>query len=361
LFLFRCVGVSRFLSFVGFSLVFVYIEPHAYSRPDSVYNFMFLLSVCVFYLMIRSQHSKRYLVLSTFLVIVTIFAKQTGLILVFINSLYFLFAKRYRLLAMQVFFYCLFFILFLFLFVDNIELFINNVVNGVNNGLDFKGFYPNLIQPTIEKFNILLVIGLIVSLYWLRGSLQMFYLSLVAILSFGWALGTGLKWGSTPSYFSDFINIVVILSIAFYSQVETERFKIPFVIVVLFLMFSRTFNIVWEKNYVYDYTEYNKSEKVAMYMNKEVRLGNNDLVFCDKHNWMDNFLYKNTIFPHKEIATTCYLNQAFDYSHANEIIISGKVKYVISKGDVQEKFLFFNFKNYKLLKKIEDYNIYVRY
>lgn len=363
--------------------IFLYLERNIYSRPDSLYSLFFLITIYLFILFLKESADPRrliFLILSSVSSVLTIYSKQSGIYLPLILIFFMIFyLKNYKEIITAVFSMTIAFFILLFVTSgDDVNIFFQNVYKGVDNGIDLMFFYKAIVRPYFRNVLIWNILGFATALYYLKNNseLSLKFLSISIIATYLFALVTGLKQGATPSYFTEHINLLFI-TLTIFLFAKPRYFNVDFIRMVFLLTVVFFLPYVTQdhyQRYEFFYTNYSpkafeKSEKVYQYLSDDMKLNSAELVFIMENNYserqfLDNFLYKNNIMPQKKILSfdknNMPLNSSFDYSHLTENLNSGLIKYLIVNRDRGiNKYMGVEFTNFKHIKEIEDFSIYV--
>ena len=387
--------VSRPISFIALVYAFVYLDEESFSRPDSLYNLMVLATIGLFMKLLTEKGQQRpglYLITASGLSIAAIFAKQSA-IYVPVVLLFFLifYLKNIRwtlvsLLAMGMSFG----ILFVISGGGDFYALLQNTVQGVNNGASLSWFAERIMIEHFQKERFINILGLFFGVYYLaKGKNDVLkFLGLSILGSFTFAVITGTKIGAAPNYFTEFITLTVMATVVFITSYDRSLSKqqrlmgnrinnykpLFYLLFVLFTLPPR-----FAGKYVKKAIEINKlgeqgyldNRAIADYLYQEEQLQPNDQVFITTHvhDYLNKFLYKNAIFPQKEIVVA-NPPDTYDYSAFAQGVKSGKVDYVIasiSEGHVDTvaqklqidfDFIGTDFSPYVPIKQLGDYIIF---
>ena len=383
--------ISKGLSFVVFTYTFVYLDEESFSRPDSLYNLLFLITIGLFLkaLLLGQRSSPKYLIGASIAAVLTIFSKQSGaylvvLLLVFI--VFYLKNARWMLVASAT-------ILFsfggLFLLSSNGDLptFLQNTVQGVNNGASVTWFAKRIMVEHFQKERFVNIVGLFLGLYYLATGADNSkkFLGLSLLTSFAFALVTSFKVGAAPNYFTEFIVLTVIATAVFVTSNglaakqtflnQSLSYKPLFVLLfVLFTLPPRLAGKIVKKAIDIENAgqhEYLSSEAVARFLYDDEALKPNEQVFVTTHveDYLNKFLYRNAIFPQKEIVIANPAD-SYDYTAFKRGLENGEVGYVIAdirqnqidtlnrQARIKYNFLGNSFFQYVPIKEIEHYLIF---
>lgn len=384
------------LSLLAFVYAFVYLDEESFSRPDSLFNLLALLTIGLFLQWLTQQglrHSRSYLIGASTLAIMAIFAKQSAVylpVLLLFYLVFYLQNHRWTLTALLTM--AITFGLLLTLTAQgNFHAFWQNVVQGVNNGVSVSWFMKRIMVEHFQKERFLNIIGLFCGLFFLaQGKSHTFrFLGLSIISSFAFALITSFKIGAAPNYFTEFITLTLIATVLLItSHGPTVNQSLPknenkgapscaplfYLILVIFTLPPRFGGKFVKK--VVEANDIGKSGYVAnqavsdfLYQEKDLQPSEQVFVTTHVHDYLNKFLYRNVIFPQKEIVMANPL-QAYDYRSFWQATDEGQVRYIIaslSEGHVDTtqshqmvkfNFLGADFSSYVPIKQLGDFVVF---
>ena len=351
LILYRIFKINRLFCAVAFTYALVFLDEESYSRPDSLYNLMVLTTILFFLKFLqKNTRRERYLLLSSALSILTIFTKQSGIyipiVLVFF-TLFYIKSIRWALLSILTMAVSFGVLLFLCSGGD-LNVFWQNTVQGVNNGMSLGWFAERIMIEHFQKERWINILGLFLGLFfWARGSTPaQQFLGIATLASFTFALVTSVKIGAAPNYFTEFITLTIILAIVFIVQHDSifsddptittgKSYKpLVYLLLVIFTLPPRLAGKYVKKVGQMAYTGqqlYEDNHAVAEYLYQEESITAEDQVLVTTHvqDYLNKFLYRNVIFPQKEIVVANPPG-TYDYSAFKEGIQDGSVGYVIA-------------------------------
>lgn len=407
-----CFCILKYIFKVGSKLAtiasvftFAYLTHPIYSRPDSLFSLFFLITVLLFLYFLEAKTDKGkllFLVLSSFASILTIYSKQSGILLPALLIFFLIFyLKNMKYVFISVFSLTLSFALLLLLTNGgNLAVFYQNVYKGIQQSIDVVYFYQwaSRYLLTILIWNVL---GFAAALFFLKrhGNLSIKFLSISMFGAFFFALLTGLKWGSSYNYFTEYLNLVFIILTIFIGYVNFNKneplsseeiverqshgnkiccrdnvvFKTDKVRVVYFLIVLLTLpylTLIHYGDYKLYYSSYppgsySKSEKVYQYLINEQKIKDSDFVlllgeYPPQRHYIDNFLYRNNLMPTKKVVSSAIFpsNSPYDYSHFISNANNGLAKYLISRKSAPMRYMSVEFTNFRHIKDIEDFSIF---
>lgn len=365
----RLFQTNTKIALIVCALMFICFEPHMFCRPDSLYSFLFLLtatSLCHY--SNRKNFSMKLLGTTSLLCALTIFTKQSGIILpLIIGGYLILFEKSWKEFLIFTVGFTLIFIIFFYLLKwgSNTQVFLANVYRGVNNGIELGWFRDAIYNKAFKKFSIIFIIGWLIIIDWLyiknKNSKLKQVIAFCLLMSFVFALSTALKTGSTASYFTDFNNLALIVT-PFYRKSITDL-KPPLAIRVRtlsFLLFAVLIPLnTSAKNLFLPFKNEDKewfySCKTMMeYAQKNLDISNANWIYTDDE-VLKLYLFHHALLPQDDI----YMTSPFAYALFWNALKDGSVPYIISQNPIDEVFaLEADLSNYKQVDKFEMFYIY---
>ncbi|MDF9795311.1 hypothetical protein OKW21_000574 [Catalinimonas alkaloidigena] len=388
---------KKWMGFIAFTFAFVFLDEESFSRPDSLYNVMVMATIYVFLLFFRKGVKPKkvsLLVLASLLSVFTIYVKQSGIFLpVLLVFFVLVYCQNIRWASISVATMLVSFTALLFLFTGgNLVPFFQNVVEGVNNGISLKWFVEKIVIEHFQKERFINIFGISLSIYWLvkGGSHQLKFLGLAMLGSFLFALITGVKVGAAPNYFTEFIALTVIATLIFLQKYDRliyeekthhhdapDNFKILFYLILVGMTLLPRLagkvdtELIKAQPHILGKAGYQSNKAIADFMYEEEKIQPEDQVFITTHvhDYLNKFLYRNAIFPQKEIV---YRNPegVYDYNKFKQGLQNGDVKYIIAsvaEGNIvteggeqviSEDFLSADYSDYKPIKELNGYVIF---
>ncbi len=378
--IFKVKGVLKWLAGI-FS--FVYLEVESFSRPDSLYNLFVLLTIGIFLSFLQKEEKTarvRFFILAASFSIITLFVKQSGIYLPCLILFYTLFlfpSWKYFMLAVLVM--AMTSGLLLWTTTGNdIGVFFQNVIGGVNNGISYQWWIERMLVKHLQRESIFDIFGLFLGLWYLaKGKNHSHrFLGLCALTMFLFANVTGVKIGSAPNYFTEFLAITFIMIIVFVydhrnsiQQIPKLQKHYPILLLLgfIFTLGLRTLFLLktYPKFKSIDYGTYLADQEVVKFL-KEDGLEGDDLVFTTTHRYdfLNKLMFRNSAFPQKEIVVV-NPSGAFDYAAFHEAVQNGTLKYFIMREDgsyedpgVDATFLGVDFGSFQHIKDLQGYSIF---
>ena len=349
LILYEIFSVNRLFCAVAFTYALVYLDEESYSRPDSLYNLMVLTTILLFLKFLqKNTRRQRYLLLSSAFSILTIFTKQSGIYVPVVLVFFLLYVRNVRWVLLSILVITVSFGILLFLCSgDNLTVFWQNTVQGVNNGVSLSWFAERVMIEHFQKERWINILGLLLGLFfWAKGSTPaQQFLGIATLASFTFALITSVKIGAAPNYFTEFITLTVILAIVFivhHDSIFSGQITSPgkhykpllYLLLVIFTLPPRLAGKYVKKVAQMAHAGqqlYNNNCEIAEYLYQEEGISAEDQVLVTTHvqDYLNKFLYRNVIFPQKEIVIANPPG-TYDYSAFRQGIQDGSVGYVIA-------------------------------
>jgi len=359
---------------------------HYFLRGDSLHFFLFSSTL---YFFIRYTYSPKsvFFIFSAIFAALAILTKQSGILLPFIIGVYLLFIEK-KILKSFIFGVLTVAVAWLILHLligNNYLFFYKNAYLGLKNGFSIAfivDMFSSQFYLDISPHYVLG--GLMVYLFlWKSKEKQHQFNGLAIILSFIFAMLTGLKIGSSSNYFTEFIYAILIsvpllvkdnyLDFSFKNpklkRLNAHRITL-FALYVFYLsrgigLFSSVFVERWMRSYPEDYYTH---QKIYFYLKNEEKITDKTYIFCTFRGFTDNFFVKNQVLATKDVVSQIYLaNPAtFTYQHVIENQNKGLFKYVITEKentdllykDIAIPFIKLDKNSFVLIKIIDKYAIY---
>lgn len=356
------------------ALMFICFEPHMFCRPDSLYSFLFLVTIAGmwFYARSESQSHTRLFVLTSVMCAVTIFAKQSAIILPAIFGGYLLFFARdwKKTLAFAGIFGMSFIILFFLVKGTTTDIFLKNVYRGVQNGIEFTWFWEFIYDRSYKKFSLIFLIGFLIIIDWIfiEKSLQPVkqIISFSLLLTFVFANITGLKLGSTPSYFTEYTNLTLI-AIPFYYQQNWKKYKRNILIRIRTAIFAAFLLMIplqtSNKNLLAPFKVENshwfaRTEQMNDYFHNNYALKKGQWIYTNDE-VLKLYMFHDALTPQDDITINLYEEGVFNYRDFHRAFKDGRTPYLIidhSQDYIEIKDA--DFSNYQLIDTFQVYKIY---
>ena len=343
------------------------------ARPDSLYNCLFLLAFYVSFLFVKHRTEKKsnYLLpILCFLIVATVFAKQSGILIIAILLFLLLFVLNdFKRAAISFGYLSVLIFLFSWIFSNHDwHSFYLNVIQGLNNGISMGWFHEVILFDYFFT-----PWGLLINSVGLYASFQLLtdddinkkVLGYGIIASFLFALFTALKYGSTKVYFIEFWALAMIGFFVMDKKVILPNLIPLFIIPVIYLKIAVSPHVVniWQNRGKLDFSGYRAEKEVSEFVKERLSTEDEGFVYfygnISKH-FIDNFLYEYTIQPSKSIVIySSYPLRVYDLSDYYKRVANKEVKYIISTQTKESfKFAGANFPGYEAIDSINGFHIY---
>lgn len=327
-------------------LVFMFIEPQLFSRPDSLYQLLFVVSMgSVLKFMGKGPDTGKlkWIFVAGVLSAFALFSKQTALIVpVIVVSYLLFFSSNIRATGLYLFGYGVSFSLLL-LAVGNVEVFYKNVVLGLDNGVDVLWYYKYIWSGFLPLIFPIVVVAIGVALTKLTDielGKEHFW-AFVVLVTFAFANATSLKYGSGPNYFQEFMLVAMLIIAKYLSDKDfgiaadvQQKFLPRYIMLagIVLLVGLQSSRVVFDFRYSDAPQEYSSAKEIAGYL--EDKAGTNE-VFVFAKGWVEksfvyNFLLEKAVMVNKDIYGCCsYPRGVFNVDGFKTAMTNGTIKYVI--------------------------------
>ncbi len=341
----RELSVPRLWTLGASLLMFMYIEPAQYGRPDSLESCCFMLAVYGALKYIE-KGKWAYLLWTGGAAVLATLAKQNGVMLIAVLGLFLMvFAKNWKHLGLTCLAVGLSGIGLTWLMIGGEwKVFGQNVIQGVNNGVDVMYWLDVVVGDGLGKFFLPFLVGGWAAWAWLRQgpSAKHRLLAWLIIGSFAFALLTGLKWGSIPSYFTDCVNLCLIAAAAqahfVISRVSDDAWRHKVMrLTALALVLTLPLHFTgkgWGRVISEDQSDWwADATAVQTFLSQNQQLQPDDLIFA--HDYLLNLLlFRHATFPQNDIVYCCsWPRESYDYAHFTSRANEGLIRFVIDYKD----------------------------
>ena len=369
---------SALFSLLSLSLFYV----HNYcARPDSLKNVIFVFSMLLLYRSINKKTLFNYVVIA-FLTFINIVVKQDAFIFIAAVWIFYLVQKDWNGLKIN------FLILLMLFTITSIywglqPFFLKNAIWGLNQGISIEyvlKMYKYLLIPRFLFFAVLFTYSVFSSNKQCRIDRS---LSLICIILFIGSSITSLKWGSTPVYFLEFFQVLLmVIAINFSSKktISTESSLLKVGVILLFTCSLFAYESTVGLVAIFDNTENEKHKsdyytcsKLADWIrsNDKNKPGFNVLTFEKS---LVSHLADKCIFPTYETEFPEYMycgsipfeksnrpKQLFNYSTFSKAYVFDSLDYFVTKkADCDSIFLGINLTDRKKIMHFDDYTLYYK-
>lgn len=356
-------------------LIFAWIPPQSYGRPDSLSN---ALVVWTIYAMIQwfTAGTARWwqgAVPTAGLTALALFTKQSAIFLpVLVAGYGLVVARDWR----RVGAYCGLLLLFLgvnyVIWIEEAGAVVwANVVKGISNGIDLANFKTNLIDHYLIPYSVLVILALLISYrHWLGHDSNRRVLGVSLIGLFLFACATGLKQGAALNYFTEFTALAVLVVADAGWQWRQAQPTWPLWANLAFLLGGglmvpvNAANFNWKRvlGKSSESSLYQQDQAVARYLADSLALAPSDQVYNTGHNtnFLNTLLFQNCILPQQEIVRdAAYPRRTFDYTALDASVRFGQVRYIITPvSDKQLPLPSLRLTAYQPVKTVGGYVIY---
>jgi hypothetical protein len=374
-------------SFAFASPILIMLTSHYYTRGDSMHLFFFLAAVYA-YLSYNRKEQFKYILVSAFLSAACIMVKQSGILVIGIIGFCLTFLERKFLFVIGYVTATLIsgYLMLALCVHGEWHTFYQNAVLGLKNGTDASFLYLIFISQFFRDLIPCYFLGGIIAYTACTRIADKTYRTLAAgaVLSFSFAVVTGLKIGSSNNYFTEFL-LFIILAFPYlwrHEQSEKTLFRIRnyavsvrgFASVAIFILItSKTagfFSIVCiERSFKDQRNEYAGEEALLDYFKGRLVIKSGEKIFFTERGFMDNLFIDYALMPNKDVVIQLYRTDTttYDYSAFVSGMNTGLVKYIITdekKNDINTynssiPFVLFDKSKFKFLGKKSGYCIYV--
>jgi hypothetical protein len=338
----KIFGISWRSCFLVAVLSFVFLDITAYARPDSLYQFLFF-SALYFILKFYGERNAWNLILAAVLSTLAIFAKQSGIMLVFFTCAWLLWNKESK----SVLYYvggCFVAaaIVLLLASPNGIAVLYQNTVRGINSGISLRWFFVVMRDEFYQKWGLVLIPLFVFIFYARRNSEDAVDRFLIFLMAALFLINTLLafKFGTSQGYFTEWWTILFILGVDHLDKLPVSGKTIAINAIIAFVFAIKLLSIVYplvnyRQNYQQQLNVYKSEQQVASKIKSDSAAVSNT-VFCNIYSpqsFLNNLLFRETVLPQFEIAIFgTYDRKIFDYSRFRTGFTDGSVKYVVSKN-----------------------------
>jgi hypothetical protein len=294
-------------------LCFIVLPPQTYARPDSWYLAFFFFST-LFFIRYIQRGIVRELYPMAFFTILALYTKQTALGLVICQSaLLLLYARSFR----HIFFYCLAILtaligLYFAFALPELDIFLQNTVTGISNGISLDNFKYNIIDHFHKPFLLVDLAGIGVSLFLIIRTEKTFaYLGYLALGMFLFATGTALKNGSALNYYIEFVILTLlgVISLKNPQLAKPGEQSIPSW-VSYYLLLGVTIDLLlnapnfnWIRAFRNDISEqlYVRDQSIADFLYRDGLKKGQQVYTPEQFSFLNLILFEYTLFPQHDI------------------------------------------------------------
>lgn len=221
-----------------------------------------------------------------------------------------------------------------------------HIIDGVNNGIDVQIAYNKLYTLYFGRYLPLFVLPLSVVVYliWLAQQSNIrhvdqasLFLSLAFIIVTIANLFAGLKVGSAIHYMNEPMLIALLLLVRFvtikpFPLALTEHMYIRLVVTIALTCFLAAllvdYGYTYRRNLAFlePRTEYDT--QINDFLQDELRANPDALIFS-YHRSVNNVFFEHVLFPQTEVSRMNYSRNLVDYSGAQSLIDTGRLRYIV--------------------------------
>ena len=204
-----------------------------------------------------------------------------------------------------------------------------------------------------------------------------------ALLSWIFAVVTGLKKGSSNNYFTEYL-LMILLALPHLLRHASEQNlnlriagkSLPIyrlaLVALLILITSKTMGffsgVCIEKGYKNNKQQYANDKALLYYFENELRLKDGEHIFFTERHFLDNLFIKYAIMPTKDVTNMVYManHNTYNYSNFTNSMNTGLIKYIVTDEKRDNinicndslPFILFDNKKFRLLTRVYGYCIY---
>jgi 4-amino-4-deoxy-L-arabinose transferase-like glycosyltransferase len=352
----RSQGFSRRIAFTYALPAIMILTTHYYVRIDSLQLFFFTAAMAVYIRYLQRGGFWR-LLLAAGLCGACVMAKQSGILAIGIIGFSLLCLERRILTAV------LFGIVSVgaaagiaWLCIGNnwIGLYQNPYL-GLKNGIDWTWLYTIFISQFYFDLILCYFLGFIIAIYAFRHTTDKVYrfIGAGAVLSFFFALITGLKIGSSNNYFTELLLFVLLglpllLGSAYRGQklfrigqwtVTVRRFAgIAFFVLITSKTMGFFTSVYIEQRLVSEPSLYTSGQALHRYFKDSLALKQGEYVYFSQRDYLDNFFIGNSIMGCRDVILQTWKGApgTFDYTPLRHGMNSGLIRYVVTHSDEKD-------------------------
>lgn len=337
-------------SWVAAMASFIFLTITSYGRPDSLYHLFFLLSL--YYLLMAEKNPNRYISYipaAAVFSVLTLFSKQTGIILPVIAGVWFLWYKKFRVFSMYAGCYSVLTALILLMISKNLgwHLFISNAVQGINNGISTGWYRYNILKPVFWGTGAFFLLAFLIILRILKDEHDklMRFAGYMLVAIFVLLNCIALKLGSVPGYFTEWWILLLIMLAVYWPVIRnaftTINSHVPAGIVMLLLIvkLAELAGPFREKvkalSSAHLMDNYYREKEVAEKILQQISAGNQYTVFTNLYtpeSYLSNFLFRHAVVPQMEIvALSSFPQKKYDYTDLRNRLQDGSIPRMLKK------------------------------
>ena len=339
----RVAGAALWASWMAAGVSFACLWEHFFTRMDAMAAALAAASVYYFLQWIIDR-KQRSLVLVAVLSVLGVLAKQSGVVMLAAQFVFLLLNKEWR--ALKVFIIssgiALVFCTIIVLQLGTAHAFYQNTVLGLRNGISLQMYAELFNPPTYKYFIGWHIMAAVVVVKGLRSkSTPLHYLALCLPMSLGFALITGLKYGSRLNYIHESLMLTFIGVAVLLPQMEQVRWRNVLAwsfagYGLLFAAFRTNSVLAWfrvgEPDTIHaQHMEHDKAVHAVLV--GELGLKPDEYVFITYREYIEHHLVGQSLLTQKDIVQYSK-DRLFDYRAFHHAMTDGTVRFVITDGAV---------------------------
>lgn len=317
----------------------------AFARPDSLYLLLAAASLAAYMLFaarVSDKWGRNGLWLSALAGCAAFFTKQSAMIVLAVPAFHLLFVMRDIRSALWFGTVCgavlsagLAYLVVHYGALPLKENVVTGLRNGVSDDLLEHVFYASGYATVLP---LELLAGVLVA-YLLRSADPLHKaLAWALVLTFGFAVITGLKTGSRINYFHEHFFVLYFSLGLMASRLPADRDGGFWTALIVGLVLSHTMVRLWEipKDVVFrdrnaGRPAYENARAITSYLKKERGLREGEHVFVRERGWPEHFLIGHSVLNEKDVVWHSP-EQLYDYSAFHRAMDDGEVRFVITKS-----------------------------
>ncbi|GAB4046258.1 glycosyltransferase family 39 protein [Spirosoma litoris] len=357
---------------------FVLLPPQAYSRPDSLYILWVIATLYAVVRAIQTEQKKpefSWLAGAVGLAALAIATKQSGIVLPFAVVGYYVFVNGHWLKGL-VLGGCIGLtgLVFLIGFMPEHDpiLLYANIINGVNQGVDWSSFKINIVDHYFRTFSVHIAIGLPLCIWLIRQTKADYrWLGWSVLVLFGFSLSTSIKWGSALNYFTEYVALTGLVVAVWLNEqsflINKRGMGWPLLAfsAIFWAVVPNMTNFNWPllmRSGALSETPYRQQKQIADYLRDSLKLKSTDAVFVTNYNYcyLNGLLYRNCIIPQQDmIAAVMYPRKKLDYSAFDKQISQQGIRFLITRsGETSTEFPGLTTAHYVLRRRFPEFDVY---
>lgn len=357
--------VNSTFSYLIIALIFISTFPwYSISRPDVLLMLLLILAIIYINNLLKYLSIKTIVILSGIFAI-SIFVKQTALILIPVVVLTLLFLRKFKASALLSLFTGGFSLIIFYLISSlgyDLTFLNDNIYKGLENGINLNmAIEMSYLNYIIYFLPISFVMIIVVILTYQKIKLNPFtlFIILINIFTFIIACFLALKNGSAIHYFNESIIFQLILFGIAFEKLNVQQKTYAFIFLTIIgiqITFIHLATYRWQIiNFVSLKTHANLEYEIEIKKFLKANLGNSHFVTNVRSIALNNV---NTvaIFAY-DIHQFCFQERAFDYSNLQNSILTGDIKYLIESENIESLFDIKIKNHFRLIGQIGPYKI----